>query len=71
MGAEALAEAASEAEASEVAHMAVEDTAEEALGVVREDRVAHILDGALARALAAGIADRITAADALAACLGL
>ncbi len=67
-GAEALAEAASEAEASEAADLAVDlavaDTAVADLAV-REVRISV---GALARALAAGIIDRIiTAAVVLAA----
>ena len=62
MGAEALAEAASEAEASEAAvDLAVADTAAEALVAAREDRAARILVGASAR-LADGIAARTTTA---------
>lgn len=64
--AEAFAEAASEVEASEAAvDLAVADTAAEALGV-RTAREARISVGASALALAAGITDLITAADALA-----
>ena len=71
--AEALAEAASEAVASEAADMAVADIAPEdlvAAHTARVDRMvreARILDGALARAMADGTADPITeVADALA-----
>ena len=65
--AEAFAEAASEAVASEAADLAVADTAEEALAA-REAREARILVGASALALAAGITDRIiTVAAVLAA----
>lgn len=73
-GAEAPVEAASEAEASEAADLAVEDTAEAAsvahtareVRTVREDLISV---GASARALADGIAVRtITVAAVLAAC---
>ena len=67
-GAAAPVEAASEAEASEAADLAVEDTAE-AASVARAAREDLISVGALARALADGIAVRtITVAAVLAAC---